>query len=59
MNRPSESYVSNYQAVEFAPPYGYTGNPEDVHSWMQVAGYAQKKKIIASAEYMPQNSVKY
>ena len=35
-NRPSESYVNNYQEVEFAPPYGYQGNPANVYSWMRV-----------------------
>jgi hypothetical protein len=44
-NRPSESYTSNYQEVDFAPPSDYTGNPEDIHSWMRVSSYASKFNI--------------
>ncbi|MBL7095712.1 hypothetical protein ISS22_17310 [candidate division KSB1 bacterium] len=51
MNRPSESYVSNYQVVEFAPPYGYSGNPDDVRSWMEVAAYAYKKNYSIGGIY--------
>lgn len=38
--RPSASYVNNYQHLEFAPPYEYTGDPEDVYSWSKISGYA-------------------
>ena len=44
-NRPSDSYVNNYQEVEFAPPSGYQGNPNDIRSWMRVSGYAYQKRI--------------
>jgi hypothetical protein len=50
-NRPSESYINNYQEVEFAPPYGYVGNPEDVRSWMRVAGYAYNTKLALGGLY--------
>ncbi len=38
-NRPSESYTSNYQEIEFAPPYDYEGDPADVYSWARVSSY--------------------
>ena len=41
-NRPSDSYTSNYQELEFAPPYDYRGDPEDVRSWLRMSAYAQK-----------------
>jgi len=44
-NRPSASYTSNYQSVEFAPPYGYSGNPEAVHSWFNVSSYAYQDRV--------------
>lgn len=50
-NRPSESYVNNYQQVEFAPPYGYTGNPENVRSWMRVSGYANNLNLSLGGLY--------
>jgi len=43
-NRPSESYTSNYQSVEFAPPSDYLGDPFNIRSWMEVSGYAYKKR---------------
>lgn len=43
-SRPSESYVSNFQDIEFAPPYGFQGNPEDIHSWMKLSSNAQQNK---------------
>ena len=42
--RPSATYTSNYQEVEFAPPSGYEGKPEDIHSWMKVSSYVYKRK---------------
>jgi hypothetical protein len=50
-NRPSESYVNNYQQVEFAPPYGYQGDPNDVRSWMRVSGYAHKSHVTLGGLY--------
>ena len=41
--RPNESYVNNYQQIEFAPPSGYEGNPEDIRSWMKVSSYAYER----------------
>lgn len=43
-NRPSPTYVHNHQEIEFAPPSGYEGNPEDVRSWMNVSSYAHKTR---------------
>jgi len=43
-NRPSESYTSNYQSIEFAPPSDYQGNPNNIRSWMEVSGYAYKDR---------------
>ncbi|MFC1572110.1 hypothetical protein ACFL6M_00780 [Candidatus Eisenbacteria bacterium] len=43
--RPSESYTSTYQDVEFAPPSGYEGDPADVHSWMRVSSYAYRRRL--------------
>jgi len=50
-NRPSESYTNNYQQVEFAPPYGYNGNPSDVRSWMRVSAYAYKNRFTLGGLY--------
>jgi len=50
-NRPSESYTNNYQQVEFATPYGYEGNPNDVRSWMRVSAYAYKKRFTLGGLY--------
>ncbi len=50
-NRPSESYINNYQEVEFAPPYGYSGNPEDIRSWMRVSGYAYNSNVTLGGLY--------
>lgn len=41
-NRPDEAYTTSYQEIEFAPPSGYEGNPNDIHSWMRISGYAYK-----------------
>lgn len=41
--RPSDSYVNNYQAIDFAPPYGYEGDPAAVASWMMISGYAKSR----------------
>ena len=41
-NRPSESYVSNFQEVIFPAPYDYQGNPADIYSWMNVSAYAKQ-----------------
>jgi hypothetical protein len=43
-NRPSVSYTSNYQSVEFAAPYDYDGNPDNVRSWMEVSSYAYRTR---------------
>jgi hypothetical protein len=43
-NRPSESYTTNYQSIEFATPSDYAGNPSDVRSWMEVSAYADKDR---------------
>jgi|GEM_PF-1119083 len=43
-NRPNDSYTTNHQSIEFAPPYGYYGNPNDVRSWMEVSGKAHKNR---------------
>lgn len=43
--RPSPTYTSSYQEVEFAPPSGYEGKPEDVHSWMKVSSYVYKRRF--------------
>jgi hypothetical protein len=45
-NRPSASYTSNYQSVEFATPSDYSGDPNDVRSWMQVSSYADRNRYI-------------
>jgi len=45
--RPSASYTNNYQNVEFAVPSNFTGNPTDVHSWMEVSAYAYKDRYTA------------
>lgn len=50
-NRPSESYINNYQEVEFAPPSGYQGNPSDIRSWMKVSGYAYKMNSTIGGLY--------
>jgi hypothetical protein len=44
-NRPSASYTSNYQDIDFAAPSDYAGNPDDVRSWMNVSSYAYKKRF--------------
>jgi hypothetical protein len=44
-NRPSDSYTSNYQELEFAPPYDYTGDPNDVRSWLRMSAYAKKLRV--------------
>jgi hypothetical protein len=49
--RPSESYVNNYQNVEFAPPDEYTGNPNDLRSWMRMSSYAYKKNFTLGGLY--------
>jgi len=36
-NRPSASYTSNYQEVEFSVPYGYGGDPASVRSWARLS----------------------
>ncbi|MGD9141382.1 MAG: hypothetical protein PVJ42_07555 [bacterium] len=46
-NRPSVSYTSNYQSVEFAVPYDYEGSPEDVRSYMEVSSYAYRTRYGA------------
>jgi len=50
-NRPSESYVNNYQEVEFPAPYGYPGNPEDIRSWMKVSAYAYQNRMMIGGLY--------
>jgi hypothetical protein len=50
-NRPSESYVSNYQDVEFAPPHGYSGNPNDVRSWIKVSSYVYQSTYTIGGLY--------
>lgn len=53
-NRPNESYVNNYQQVEFAPPDDYTGNPQDIHSWMNVSSYAYRRAFtLGGIQAMP------
>jgi hypothetical protein len=42
MARPSESYVNNYQFVEFATPEDYSGDPSDIYSWSMISGYAHQ-----------------
>ncbi len=37
--RPNDSYTTTYQSVQFATPDDYTGNPEDVYSYMNANGY--------------------
>jgi hypothetical protein len=50
-NRPSESYIHNYQDVEFAAPSDYQGNPIDIHSWMRVSAYVYKMKSTIGGLY--------
>ncbi|MFH1143418.1 MAG: hypothetical protein V1774_02625 [Candidatus Eisenbacteria bacterium] len=46
-NRPSASYTSNYQEVEFAPPHGYEGDPAAVHSWVHMSSYLHQHNYTA------------
>lgn len=43
-NRPSVSYTSNYQSVEFATPPDYEGDPSEIRSWMEVSSYAYRTR---------------
>jgi len=51
MARPSESYVNNFQFVEFAVPYEYTRNPDDIYSWAKMSGYALSKQYSVGGLY--------
>ncbi len=51
MARPSESYVNNFQFVEFATPYDYTGDPTEVYSWAKMVGYALSKQYNMGGIY--------
>lgn len=50
-NKPSDSYTSTYQSVEFETPYGYTGDPNAVKSWLNLSSYAYKNNFQFGAVY--------
>jgi hypothetical protein len=50
-NKPSDSYTSTYQSVEFETPNGYTGDPNAIKSWMNLSSYAYKDNFQFGAVY--------
>lgn len=50
-NRPSDSYTSTYQSVEFETPSGYTGDPNAIKSWMNLSSYIYKNNFQIGGVY--------
>ena len=42
--RPNDTYISNYNDVEFPVPDGYTGDPKTIRSYMKVSSYAYNNR---------------
>lgn len=38
--RPNDTYISNYNYLDFPVPDGYAGNPESIRSFMRASSYA-------------------
>jgi hypothetical protein len=50
-NRPSDSYTSAYQSVEFETPSGYTGDPNAIKSYMNLSSYLYKDQYNFGGVY--------
>lgn len=42
--RPNDTYISNYNSIEFPVPYDYTGDPAAVRSYMEVSSFAYNNR---------------
>ncbi len=45
--RPNDTYISNYTNFEFPAPTNYTGNPNDVRSYLKVGSYVYNNRYSA------------
>jgi hypothetical protein len=43
--RPNDTYISNYSNFDFPIPYGYTGDPNAIRSYMRASGYADNNRF--------------
>ncbi len=46
-DRPTDAYISNYSSFDFPVPDGYSGNPNDIRSYMYASGYAYNTRYSA------------
>ena len=43
--RPNDTYISNYNNFDFPVPNGYTGDPNDIKSFMRASSYVYQNRF--------------